>query len=167
MKHRTVWIGLTAAALLLLGGMPFKRSDVARLAPVEALVVSVEQGRVVLDGGDCQGRGASWEEAWQDLQRGAEGQVFLGTAEQIVLTGSAVELLPQAVNSGALRPAAQVCVCPGPAPDPKQAAAYLSAHKTGVTLQRVQAALQRGESFALPVLMETEGGLRLYAATNR
>ena len=55
MKHRTVWIGLTAAALLLLGGMPFKRSDVARLAPVEALVVSVEQGRVVLDGGDCQG----------------------------------------------------------------------------------------------------------------
>ena len=157
MKHRTVWIGLTAAALLLLGGMPFKRSDVARLAPVEALVVSVEQGRVVLDGGDCQGRGASWEEAWQ----------FLGTAEQIVLTGSAVELLPQAVNSGALRPAAQVCVCPGPAPDPKQAAAYLSAHKTGVTLQRVQAALQRGENFALPVLMETEGGLRLYAATKR
>ena len=167
MKKYAAWIILTAAALLLLGWMPFERSDVARLAPVEALVVSVEQGRVVLDGGDCQGRGATWQEAWQDLRQGAEGQVFLGTAEQVVLTGSAVELLPQVANSGVLRPAAQVCVCPGPAPDPKQAAAYLSAHETGVTLQRVQAALLRGDDFALPVLTETEGGLRLYAAANR
>lgn len=147
--------------------LPFQSSDVAQLVPVETLVVSMDQGEVVLNGGACQGRGATWQEAWSDLQKGAAGTVFLGTAEQVVLTGGAAELLPDAAWCEGLRPAATVCVCPGPAPEPEEAAAYLGAHNGGVTLQSVQAALLAGEAIELPVLINGEGGLRLHGTRNR
>jgi len=60
-----------------------------------------------------------------------------------------------------------ICVCTGPLPKPKDAAAYLSAHDAGMTIQKVQAAMVRGEGVALPVLRNTEGGLRLNGSKNR
>lgn len=158
---------LLLGALRISGLLPFENLEIADLVPVETLTVSVEQNHVVLDGGRCSGRGKNWQTALDDLYNGAEGIVFLGTAEQVVLTKQAVSLLPQMINSGALRPGAAVCVCPGDPPDPEEAGAYLSAHPGGVTLRQVQAALLEKKGIALPMLMRTEGGLRLYAASDR
>lgn len=159
---RIVLFLLLAAALRMSGLLPFESRDVAQLVPVEALVVSLDGRTVVLNGGEAEGRGAGWSEALEDLEQSAGGAVFLSTAEQIVLTGQAVALLPEIVGSGSLRPAAMVCYAPGEPPDPAEAADYLSAHSGQLTVQRIQAAMLQGETVTLPRLVETEGGLRLY-----
>lgn len=166
MKRILLFVCL-AAALRMTGLMPFSGNDVADLVPVEALTVDWKRGQVVLDSGESQGYGADWAEALEDLHRGADGTVFLGTAEQVVLSEAAVRLLPDVIRSQQLRPAAVICVCTGPLPKPKDAAAYLSAHDAGMTIQKVRAAMVRGEGVALPVLRNTEGGLRLNGSKNR
>ena len=157
-----------AAALLKVSGLlPFQTTDVAQLKPVEALVVSVEEGAVVLQGGETIGIGADWSTALEDLRHGAEGTLFLGTTEQVILCGKAVNLLEQVARSEDLRPGTMVVVCEDGQIDPEQAAAYLSAHNSGVTLGRVRAAMLRKESMLLTELAKTEGGLRLYEPSGR
>ncbi len=165
MKRLAV-LAVLAAVVRMSGLLPFPAMEIDELVPVETLTVSAEQGQVQLDAGECRGQGKTWAEALEDLHRGAEGTVFLGTAGQVVLNRKAATLLPQIIQSSALRPGAAVCVCDGEVPSPKEAGAYLSAHNTGVTLQHVQAALVRGEHIALPLLVRTEGGLRLYGTAN-
>lgn len=99
-----------------------------------------------------------------DLRRGAEGEVFLETADQLILSGPAVSLLPEIVRSGELRPGADLCRSGPNLPDPEEAADYLAAHETGLTLLDVRRAMVRGERVELPVLARTKGGLRLYEA---
>ena len=164
---RFVWVLCVAAVLRLLGVLPFSGNDVADLVPVEALTVDWDGQQVILDGGECQGYGEKWEDALEDLRQGAKGTVFLGTIEQVVLSKSAVQLLPDVVRSADLRPAAVICVSLDVLPDPEEAAAYLSAHDAGVTVQKVQAAMLRGDGIALPVLRHTEGGLRLFGSEDR
>lgn len=163
---RLLILAVLAAVVRMSGLLPFPAMEIDELVPVETLTVSAEANRVRLDAGACRGEGKTWEEALEDLHRGAEGTVFLGTAEQVVLNQKATTLLPQMIQSGALRPGAALCVCDGTPPSPEEAGTYLSAHNTGVTLQHVQAALVRGESIALPVLKQTEGGLRLYGTAD-
>ena len=158
---------LCGAAVVLGRSMPFARHDVAQLVPVEALVVSLENGTIVLDGGDCRGTGATWEDAWEDLLHGAEGTAFLSTTEYIVLSGGAVNLLPKVAWSEELRPAAAVCTSLGNIPEADKTAKYLSAHPSDVTLNHVRAALLQEERIQLPVLVETGGGLRLYGTIDR
>lgn len=161
-----VWFVLLAAALSMTGLLPFESNDVASLMPVEALTVDLRDDRVTLRGKDCQGHGSDWQSALEDLRKSGTGTVFLGTAEQVVVAQRADSLLPDIIRSEALRPAAVICVCPGEPPKPEEAAEYLSAHDAGVTIQKVQAAMLRGEGVKLPVLLKTEGGLRLYESEN-
>lgn len=158
---------LLAAGLRLSGLLPFESHDVATLVPLEALTVSCEQGNIVLDGGACQGSGATFAQALEDLQQGADGAVFLGTAKQVILTGSAIRLLPEVVRSPALRPAAVVVAAHGSPPDPEAASKFLSAHDAGLTIQMVRAAILRDEPVSLPLLKEMKGGFRLYGASHR
>lgn len=162
-----VWVALAAAVVSLTGLFPFESNDVADLVPVQALMVDVQGGQVILDGGDCQGSGADWDSALEDLRQSGEGTVFLGTAEQVVLSQSASGLLPDVIRSTDLRPAAVICMCSGELPEPEKAAKYLSAHNAGTTIQKVQAIMLRGEGIRLPVLEQTEGGLRLRGTENR
>ncbi len=164
---RFVLVLILAAALRMSDVLPFSGNDVADLVPVEALTVDWKDRQVVLDGGECQGYGKDWQSALEDLEMGAEGMAFLGTAEQVILSENAVWLLPDVIRSKELRPAAVVCISTGELPKPEDAAKYLSAHDAGVTIQKVQAAMLRGEGIALPVLRNTEGGLRLGGSENR
>jgi len=164
---RIILLVCAAAVLRMTGLMPFTGHDVADLVPVEALTVDWKSGQVVLDGGSCQGYGKDWEAALQDLAAGAEGTVFLGTVEQVVLTSGAVRLLPDVIRSDRLRPAAVICVCSGPLPEPEEAAKYLSAHDAGVTIRNVQAAMLQEKGVALPVLENVKGGLRLRGLEDR
>ena len=102
-----------------------------------------------------------------DLRESADGTVFLGTAEQVIVSRKAAHLLPDVIRCPDLRPAAVLCICSGDPPDPKEAAKYLSAHDAGVTIQKVQAAVLQGKGAALPVLEQTEGGLRLRGSADR
>jgi len=164
---RIVLFVLLAAALRMTGLLPFSGSDVAELVPVEALTVDWKRNQVVLKGEDCQGRGEDWEAALEDLRRGGNGKVFLGTTEQVVMSEAAVHLMPDVIRSGDLRPAAVICVCLGTLPEPKEATEYLSSHNAGVTIQKVQASMVKGEGVELPILRHTEGGWRLSGAENR
>lgn len=160
---RILGILILATALRMSDLLPFEALEIAELVPIETLAVSVEQNQVVLDGGDCSGRGENWQAALEDLRHGAEGTLFLGTAEQVIFTKEAASLLPQVIRSEALRPGASVCICAGQPPRIEEAKAFLSAHPTGVTLQQIQAAVLQGKGIALPMLVKTQGGLRLYA----
>lgn len=162
MIKKLLILAVLAAALRLTGLLPFQSSDVAELIPVQALVISMEDEEILLDGGDCFGAGTNWEQAWQDLQTGAAGHVFLGTVDHVILCEDAVQLLPRVVDSGILRPAASVCTSPEGVPNAKLAAEYLSAHDGGVTLQQVRVLQRRTGAVQLPRLVETQGGLRLY-----
>ncbi len=164
---RFVLVLILAAALRMSGVLPFNGNDVADLVPMEALTVDWDGQQVALNGGESQGYGENWDAALEDLRQGAEGTAFLGTVEQVILSKAAVHLLPDVIRGNALRPAAVVCVSAGTLPEPGEAAKYLSAHDAGVTIQKVQAAMLRGEGIALPVLRQTEGGLRLSGSEDR
>lgn len=167
MIKKVILLILAAAVLRGTGLLPFQSSDVAQLVPVQALVVRTQGDRVILDAGPCRGIGPDWESAWQDLQRSAQGHVFLGTADHVVLCADAVHLLPRIVENETLRPAASICVCPEYAPSAGEAAAYLASHDPGVTLQQVRALRLRAGTVRLPRLIRTEGGLRLVGTRDR
>ena len=164
MKNSVKLLFMVAAAVLCSGMLPFSRQDVAQLVPIEALVISLDRDRIILDGGKCKGSGTTWEKAWEDFYNAAEGTVFLGTTEYVVLSGGAVKFLPKVAQRTDLRPAAGVCTGLGGSPKAEDAAKYLSAHEIGVTLQQIRAAYLRETRISLPVLIKTEGGLRLYGA---
>ena len=157
--RRIIFFLLLAAGLRLFGLLPFESHDVATLQPIRALVVSLDGGEIVLDGGVCQGRGKTVDKALSDLFESGEGTVFLRTASHVVLSGKAQSLLYDLVESRALRPAAVVVASAGTPPDPETAANY---HSRGVTVGEVGAAIVRKEPVRLPLLAETKGGLRLY-----
>lgn len=164
---RMILAACAVAALSLTGTMPFAGTDVAELLPVQTLTVDRKQGQVILDGGLCRGTGENWAAALEDLEAGAEGEVFLGTAEQVLLTEEALEVLPDVIRCARLRPAAVICVCRGELPEVEDVTVYLSAHDAGVTIQKVQAAMVRGGSIRLPVLEQMKGGLRLRGTEDR
>lgn len=140
------WIILTAAVAAALMFPSRSATDVAELLPVELLYVYQENGvRVETDTGDV-GRGENLEAALENLKATASGDIFLDTVDYLILTKDTVGLLPQLW--GILRPATEVCL--GVNAD-AQAAAFLSAHKPGVTLNDIRSGEQR-----LPTLIRTE-----------
>lgn len=134
--------------------MPFQGTDVAALQPIELLRVSMSQGAVLVqtDTGSM-GIGDTPQAAFEDLKRTTAGDVFLETAEHLIVTPEAVALLPGL--TAFLRPACNVCVEQGTA-DLETAAAFLNAHQPGITLQDYRA----GET-GLPVLVTQEGRMCL------
>lgn len=152
MKH---WSAALCAAVILtlLFGLPFRAHDTAKLLPLKTVQAAWDGAEVFLLSEQGEGRGATWQEAVEDLRKNASGEVFFDTAEQLVLCGGAETLLPQIVQAGTLRPAAQVFRAERPL-DAETVNDYLNAHPGGVTVGDVTAALARRETLTLP---ETEG----------
>ena len=163
---RLVILTVIAAAAAVSGLNPFRSTDVAQLLPVQALTVDVYDGEVQLDGGVAKGSGKDLDTALQDMKAAAEGHVFLQTAEYVIVSNRALRLLPQVAQWQALRPATAICVAEGDLPEAEKAAAFLQAHDPGITLQQIHGILLRKETAALPVVKQTEGGLRLYGTTD-
>ncbi|MGN0977533.1 MAG: hypothetical protein ACI4PH_05705 [Faecousia sp.] len=143
---------ILAAALAALLLVPSQTGDVGDLLPVELLYIYKENDRICLetDTGEA-GEGDSLTAALTDLKATAPGEVFLDTADYLIVTKDTVPLLPQLTK--VLRPATEVCL--GVNAD-TQAAAFLSAHKPGVTLKDCRLGGQ-----ALPTLIKTEERYRL------
>ena len=132
------WLYLVlAVALTGVFGLPFREYDTARLLPIRTLQAAVtEQGvKIVSEVGE--GEGVTWEAAVQDLRDKASGEVFFDTAEQIILCDRS--LTAQVVESGLLRPAAQVYYA-DTLRSPEGLNEYLTAHESSLTVADLKAA---------------------------
>ena len=156
MKH---WlILLSIAALTALGGLlPFTGADVAQLKPVELVLLSREGTilTVETDTGD-RGTGADLKTAFEDLKATADGQIFLETVNDLLLDESALDLLPQIVESQ-IRPSTRVVQTRGEM-NPETAVDFLTVHSPNTTLWDWKLA-----PGPLEVLEEREGRLYLGA----
>lgn len=151
MKYWAWYIG-AVVLVAILGWMPFQGTDVARLQPVELISVSREENQVLVetDTGDS-GRGQTLELALEDLYNSTPGEIFLETAEYLLITPEAQSLLLELTQT--LRPSCKVCLREGEA-DLAEAAAYLSVHEPRLTLQDYRT----GEKDIPKLKMEGERG---------
>ncbi len=150
------WI-LYALGLLVVGFsslMPFRRTDVAELKPVELICVSRtgEQVRIETDTGDW-GTGSTVEAALKHLKATTAGDVFLETADHLLVCGGEEDLIDELAPH--LRPACSLCELEGTI-SLEEAAAYLNAHKSEISLQD-----RRSGDRRIPVLQVTEGRMEL------
>ena len=136
------WPWYLGALVLIgvLGWEPFQGTDVARLQPVEVVCVTVEGNTVTVwtDTGDL-GQGADPQAAFEDLKQTTAGQVFLETADFILVNEEAAELLP--LLGEYLRPACGVCLV-ADAVDMEKVGDFLDVHSPDVTLQDCRAGEQ-------------------------
>ena len=156
-----LWWLLTAAVVLaVFGASPFDPVDIAKLAPVQTMVISRVGGQVRVDcGEELAGQGDDLEQALEDLTAGASDEVFLATAQQIVVVGDD-GLWTQLLRQDGLRPAARLYQTAS-APKAEDITAYLLRDKTTATLLELRIAREYGRELTVPVLAQTEGGYRL------
>lgn len=129
MKRTLLYIIVLAVAL----AVPVERLDIGELRPVE-LVSLYREGNVICvetDTGDI-GKGATLVDAVKDLEDTAEGAIYLDTAEYLVVSQDARNLLNGMGEF--LKPSVRVCVTKAEI-DPAQSAAYLAAHPPGTQLK--------------------------------
>ena len=161
MKQMAFWLVL-AALVSALGLWPTKAHDAAELLPAQVLVVDASRGIVTVRA-DCGGSGSgkNLDEALGDMRAHASGELFLQTADYVILSERAWYLLPQAVICGALRPAARIIRAEGELPQADTALTFLQAHPPELTLTGAYAALLRGEPVQAQTLRQSDGRLSL------
>ena len=124
------WTLLAAAALVLCCGLPFRTHETRTLLPVQTVQAErTEAGvRIVTEAGE--GSGATWDDAVAALRMAAPGEV--------VLCGRTDRLVNELLESGILRPAAQVRRSGG-LTDPEGLSDLLEAHASPVTVGLLRA----------------------------
>ena len=151
MKRWILW-GCAAALAVLL--KPAQGIDIGKLQPVELVQVYREEGNIVIetDAGDL-GRGEKLEDALKNLKRTTPAEVFLETADFLLLTEETRDMLPEL--AGILRPGTEGFLILEPV-DGETAAQYLENHSLGSTIQTIQSEKRRlprlktvGERFEL------------------
>lgn len=155
---------LAAAALLLgaLGLLPFRATDAAKLLPVKTVIVTRSGDSYVVDvGAGVKAVGRTLREALGRLREEVTGEVFLPTAEQVIITEPAEGAVEAVAEETEFRPAAGIYLTPEPAPDAEAMGAYLDAHPSDVTILDVRAALALGQRPAIPVIHAADGGFRV------
>lgn len=153
MKNGLFYLSICAAAIIT-GAFSFRGTDVAQLAPVEAVWLTQQAQTVCLvtDTGDA-GYGMSVWEALQDMKASASGMVFLETADYLIVEQGKEELLEQVYEI--LRPSCQVCVC-DEMPQMPDVAKFLSVHEPSTTLRQL-----RNADMPIPLLKDTMGRMEL------
>lgn len=130
---RKMMLCIAAIAITGFAGLlPFFGTDVGKLHPVEVLVVTAKgDGITVETDTGLHGAGITVEAAIENLRLTSAGEIFLDTANYLLLSGESVHLLNG--FSGFLRPACQVYVYSG---DGKwdNVAKYLESHPSNVTI---------------------------------
>lgn len=142
------WIGY----IVVLGTMlaiPVTGIDVGCLQPVEVIeLVAGETVTLLTDTGNT-GTGMDFASAYQDMKRHAAGEVFLDTADYLILVGDTTGMKETLLKY--LNP--QIGVCEGEGDlQIKKVGAYLSIHRPNVTLKE----LNTGKR--LPVLSQEKDG---------
>lgn len=140
---------------VLLAFVPFPGQDVAKLEPLEILYLSEKDGLICFqsDVGDT-GIGDDIEAALADLHRRSSGEVFLETADYLLMKPELQSRLPEMYDI--LRPGCRVCLVEGE-PELEKLSEFLHTHEPESTLMEYQAGRR-----ALSIL-HSEGG-RVYLA---
>lgn len=127
---------LLAAALVVIFGLPFRQYDTAQLLPIRTLQVEKTKNGVHIRSDAGEGSGKTWAAAVENLRNNAAGDVFFGTAEQIVFCGCPVDRA--AITDGVLRPAAQVYFAQK-MQDNDALNEFYSAHRSGLDVAALRA----------------------------
>lgn len=127
---------IVLAAVAVFSRLPHPARDIADLKPVRAVYIHMEGRKfhVQTDTGDS-GTGPDLTEACADLRSKADGDIFLDTAEFLILDP---KVPITEVFYSLLRPDCRVTFTDMP-PDLEKAAAYLSQHPPELTLARLRA----------------------------
>lgn len=154
--RRWLLYGIAFGAAILLDLSPFRGTDVGKLLPVEVVRISRENGEILLqtDTGDT-GKGTDINEALLELQATTAGNVFLETADYLLIQPGCEEML--GALAGILRPSCSICVEVGEA-ELEKVAKFFAAHEPQVTLQK-----WRSGKAHLPMLVVKEGRMELVA----
>lgn len=128
--------------------------DIGKLQPVQVVRLTCPRGQVRMetDTGDF-GTGENLKEALIDMKQSAPAEVFLDTADYLIVSPGCIDLLPAMMKY--LRPSCAVCVEDGK-PDMEQVGLYLQQHSPDTTLMQYRAG-QRD----LPTLVTREGRMHL------
>lgn len=95
------------AALVVLRP-PFRTHETRTLLPVQTVQAERTEAGVHIVTEAGEGSGATWDDAVAALRMAAPGEVYFDTAGQVVLCGKTDRLVNELLESGILRPAAQV-----------------------------------------------------------
>ena len=120
---RKLIYALIIAALCL---APLKRTDIAKLRPVQAVAMYLENNTVVLetDTGD-QGVGKGVSDAINDLKEKTASVIYLDTADFLLVADNAVSKVGELAQH--IKQSVKVCVCDA-AGRVKEVAQYLEVH---------------------------------------
>ncbi|MBR6376795.1 MAG: hypothetical protein IKS05_03410 [Oscillospiraceae bacterium] len=159
---KLLFVLLAAAVLGTLGLLPFRAVDAAKLLPVKTIIVTKSGEEYTVDiGAGVRAVGRSLREALDRLREEVTGEVFLPTAEQVVITEPGDEAVEAVAEESEFRPAAGIYRTPEPFPDAKALGAYLESHPSNVTILDVRAALALGQRPRVPVIRAADGGFRV------
>ena len=105
---------------------PLRRADIAKLSPVQAVAMYMEDNNVVLetDTGDL-GRGENVLKALENLKEKTAAVVYLDTAEFLLVAENAISEMGELAQH--IKDSVKVCVCEA-AGRVKEAAQYLDVH---------------------------------------
>lgn len=132
------WLYLAAAlaAVGILSRLPHPAKDIAELKPVRAVYLYMDGKSLTIetDTGDS-GSGQTLTEAAADLKSKADGEIFLETAEFLILRPD-VQIAEDFYTL--LRPACKVAYAAS-GPDMERISDYLTAHEPQTTLSHLRA----------------------------
>lgn len=148
------WIAILGLFAVSLGLSPSTGTDAAKLQPVQAVYLYMEEGKLTIltDTGD-QGAGADLEKALSDLKITTPGKIFLETAEYLLVSEETKIYIEELYEE--LRPACGLCLVEGQ-PEMESAVKYLSAHRPESSLKDYRAGQKR-----LPKIRVEEGRMYL------
>ena len=153
---------LIVAVLSALGLLPFHATDAAKLLPVKTVIVTRSGEEYVVDiGAGVRAVGRTLSEAVERLREEVTGEVFLPTAEQVVITEPVADAVEAVAEESAFRPAAGIYRTPLPSPDAAAVGEYLASHPSNMTVLDVRAELAAGREPRLPRLVPANGGWRV------
>ena len=129
---KTLIFALAIVVLFFTDMLPFAGTDVAKLHPVEVLIVKREGEKLSIstDSG-FTGFGQDIPSAFADLKGGVPGKVLLETANYVLLTAECADVLDALFSY--MRPACQIYYIEG-AGELKNIAKYLQSHPSDTTL---------------------------------
>ena len=104
---KVIWLVAVIVTVAITGLLPFAGTDIAKLHPVEVLIVSrSEDGLLLQTDSGMLGTGKNVEEALQTLRLSSEGNIFLDTANYLLISPDCTEEIVTLWNY--VRPACQV-----------------------------------------------------------
>lgn len=136
MKKWLWYLGIIVAVAVLSANNSAGQ-DIGKLQPVQVVCLTRQNDSVILktDTGDG-GVGKTLAEAVENMRSAAVGEIFLETADYLLLAPECEDLLPAATDL--LRPSCSLCLMEGE-PDMEQIGQFLQVHAPTATLMRYRA----------------------------